>query len=58
MLPRASNGRGNEPWKTVTKKTKLVVAADAHSLSGKARTAHRYGIPIAGKAAFEAMIGA
>ncbi|WP_172582247.1 exonuclease domain-containing protein [Subtercola boreus] len=39
---------GLVPWTAVTKKVKLVVAADPDSLSGKARKAHDYGIPIVG----------
>jgi DNA polymerase-3 subunit epsilon len=34
------------PWPAVTKKVKLVVAADGDSLSGKAAKARDYGIPI------------
>jgi DNA polymerase-3 subunit epsilon len=42
----------------VTKKTRLVVAADPDSLSGKAKKAEKYGIPIVGEAAFERLLGA
>ena len=38
--------RGFVPRPTVTKKIKLVVAADPDSLSGKAKKARDYGIPI------------
>jgi DNA polymerase-3 subunit epsilon len=38
--------RGYTPWAAVTKKVKLVVAADPDSLSGKARKARDYGIAI------------
>lgn len=38
--------RGYLPHPTVTKKVKLVVAADPDSLSGKAKKARDYGIPI------------
>lgn len=38
--------RGLVPHPAVTKKVALVVAADPDSLSGKARTARNYGIPI------------
>lgn len=38
--------------KSVTKKTKLLVAADADSLSGKARTARQYGVPVVTEDAF------
>jgi len=37
----------------VTKRTRVVVAADPDSLSGKARKARDYGIPIIGETAFE-----
>ena len=41
--------RGFVPWNAVTKKVKLVAAADPDSLSGKARKARDYGIPIVGE---------
>lgn len=41
--------RGFVPWSAVTKKVKLVAAADPDSLSGKARKARDYGIPIVGE---------
>jgi DNA polymerase III subunit epsilon len=41
----------------VTRRTRLVVAADPDSLSGKARKARQYGIPIVTASAFEAMLG-
>jgi DNA polymerase III subunit epsilon len=44
------SGRGFVPWQAVTKKVKLVVAADPDSLSGKARKARDYGIPIVDEA--------
>ncbi|TDW31086.1 exonuclease domain-containing protein [Cryobacterium psychrophilum] len=47
--------RGFTPWRAVTKKVKLVVAADPDSLSGKARKARDYGIPIVDEAALERM---
>jgi DNA polymerase-3 subunit epsilon len=40
------SGRGFVPWQAVTKKVRLVAAADPDSLSGKARKARDYGIPI------------
>jgi len=40
----------------VTKKVKLVVTADPDSLSGKARKAADYGIPIVTEEAFAAML--
>lgn len=36
-------------WPSVTKKVKLLVAADPDSLSGKAQKARSYGIPIVGE---------
>ena len=41
--------RGFVPWSAVTKKVKLLAAADPDSLSGKARKARDYGIPIVGE---------
>ena len=41
----------------VTKKTRLVVAADPNSLSGKAAKARSYGIPIVTEAAFDRLLG-
>lgn len=41
--------RGFVPHPTVTKKVALVVAADPDSLSGKAKKARDYGIPIVGE---------
>jgi DNA polymerase III subunit epsilon len=43
------HNRGFVPWAAVTKKVKLVAAADPDSLSGKARKARDYGIPIVGE---------
>ena len=37
---------GFTPWNAVTKKVKLVAAADPDSMSGKARKARDYGIPV------------
>jgi len=42
----------------VTKTTKVVVAADPNSLSGKAAKARAYGIPIVTEAAFERLLAA
>lgn len=42
----------------VTKQTKIVVAADPNSLSGKAAKARAYGIPIVTEAAFAGMLSA
>ncbi len=47
---------GLVPRSGVTKKVKLVVAADPDSLSGKARMAADYGIPIVTEEAFAAML--
>jgi DNA polymerase-3 subunit epsilon len=41
---------------TVTKKTTLLVAADPDSMSGKAKQANKYGIPVVHPAAFLRMI--
>ena len=48
---------GLVPWGNVTKKVALVVAADPDSLSGKARKAADYGIPIVNEDAFAQMLG-
>lgn len=50
-----ASSAGLVPHGAVTKKVKLVVAADPDSLSGKARKAAGYGIPIVGEHAFERM---
>jgi DNA polymerase-3 subunit epsilon len=42
--------------KGVTMKTKLVVAADPDSMSGKAGQAQKYGIPVVHPAAFLQML--
>lgn len=47
---------GLEPCDSVTKKVRLVVAADPDSLSGKAKTARKYGIPIVTPESFSGMI--
>jgi DNA polymerase III subunit epsilon len=49
--------RGYVPWSGVTKKVKLVAAADPDSLSGKARKARDYGIPIVDEAGLGALLG-
>ena len=41
---------------TVTKKTKVLVAADPDSQSGKARTARRYGLPIINEQRLESLV--
>ncbi len=41
----------------VTKKTKVLVAADPNSLSGKAGKARAYGVPIITEAAFAKLLG-
>ncbi|TFD91495.1 DNA polymerase III subunit epsilon [Cryobacterium serini] len=50
--------RGFAPKSAVTKKVTLLVAADPDSLSGKARKARDYGIPIVGEAALTRLAGA
>lgn len=49
---------GLSPWPYVTRRTRLLVAADPDSLSTKARTARRYGIPVVTEAAFAALLAA
>ncbi|UKJ62708.1 DNA polymerase III subunit epsilon [Cellulosimicrobium cellulans] len=49
---------GLSPWPYVTRRTRLLVAADPDSLSTKARTARRYGIPVVTEAAFTALLAA
>ncbi|MDF2808177.1 MAG: hypothetical protein K0S43_3123, partial [Cellulosimicrobium sp.] len=49
---------GLSPWPYVTRRTRLVVAADPDSLSTKARTARRYGIPVVTEAAFGTLLTA
>jgi DNA polymerase III subunit epsilon len=48
--------RGYTPWASVTKKVKLVVAADPDSLSGKARKARDYGIPVVDEPGLSALL--
>lgn len=62
-MPRAAIelelvSRGFAPWPAVTKKVALVVAADPDSLSGKARKARDYGIPVVGESALWGLLGA
>lgn len=52
-----SAGHGLVPHPAVTKKVKLVVAADPDSLSGKARKARDYGIPVVTEDGFARMLG-
>ena len=49
---------GLSPWPYVTRRTRLLVAADPDSLSTKARTARRYGIPVVTEAAFAGLLAA
>lgn len=49
-------GSGLVPHGAVTKKVKLVVAADPDSLSGKARKAREYGIPVVTEDGFARML--
>jgi DNA polymerase-3 subunit epsilon len=48
---------GYLPWPSVTKKVAIVVAADQDSLSGKARKARDYGIPVVGEEGLGRLIG-
>ncbi|MBB5639912.1 exonuclease domain-containing protein [Cryobacterium roopkundense] len=50
--------RGFAPRSAVTKKVALLVAADPNSLSGKARKARDYGIPIVGEVALARLASA
>jgi DNA polymerase-3 subunit epsilon len=47
---------GFTPWNAVTKKVRLVVAADPDSLSGKARKARDYGITIVDEPGLERLL--
>ena len=49
--------RGYVPWTAVTKKVKLLAAADPDSQSGKARKARQYGIPVVGEDGLTALLG-
>ena len=53
---KRAEAAGLVPRSAVTKKVKLVVAVDPDSLSGKARMAADYGIPIVTEEAFAAML--
>jgi DNA polymerase-3 subunit epsilon len=55
-LERAATQAGLIPHGGVTKQVKLVVAADPDSLSGKAKKAAQYGIPIVNEDAFWKML--
>ena len=48
--------RGIEPHHSVTKLVRLVAAADADTLSGKAKKAHAYGIPVVGEMELERLL--
>ena len=48
---------GFVPGAGVTKKSRLVVAADPDSLSGKARKARDYGIPVVSEAGLNSLLG-
>jgi len=48
---------GFVPGAGVTKKSRLVVAADPDSLSGKARKARDYGIPVVSEAGLSSLLG-
>jgi DNA polymerase-3 subunit epsilon len=47
---------GLKVGESVTKKTRLLVAADPDSMSGKAKKARQYGVPIARLAAYQDML--
>lgn len=47
---------GLEPWSSVTKRVALLAAADPDSLSGKARKARDYGIPIVNESGLESLL--
>lgn len=49
MIEAELESAGFKPHAAVTKKVKLLVAADPDSLSGKARKARTYGIPVVGE---------
>lgn len=49
--------RGIEPWPSVTRKVRLVIAADPDSESGKAQKARDHGIPVVGEAWLEQFLG-
>ncbi|MCP2265640.1 exonuclease domain-containing protein [Promicromonospora thailandica] len=49
---RRAAAAGLVPHPAVTKRVRLVVAADPDSMSGKARKADAYGIPVVGEAGF------
>lgn len=53
---RLASAAGLVPHPSVTKSVALVVAADPDSLSGKARKAEAFGIPIVGEQAFARML--
>jgi DNA polymerase-3 subunit epsilon len=62
-LPRAEIERllamvGVVAWPAVTKRTTLLVAADPTSLSGKARKARDYGVPVAAEADLRRVLAA
>ena len=48
---------GLTPEPTLTKRTKLLVAADVDTMSGKAEKARQYGIPIVGEPALLRLLG-
>ncbi|KRC33003.1 hypothetical protein ASE15_14980 [Oerskovia sp. Root22] len=54
---REARAAGLAPWPNVTKRTRVVIAADPDSLSGKARTARRYGIPVVSESVLEELLG-
>jgi DNA polymerase III subunit epsilon len=57
-LEHRARAAGLEIGFAVTRTTRLVVAADVDTMSGKARTARDYGIPIVGPATFDGFVAA
>jgi DNA polymerase-3 subunit epsilon len=53
---RRAAARGLKVGDNVTKATRLLVAADPDSLSGKAKKARQYGLPIIGAGAFDELL--
>jgi len=56
VLEDRGRAAGLQVGKGVTKKTRVLVAADPDSLSGKARKARDYGVPIVTEAAFDRLL--
>jgi DNA polymerase-3 subunit epsilon len=56
VLEAEAVAAGLVPAASLTKRTRLLVAADLDSMSGKAEKARRYGIPIVGEAALRRLL--